>query len=84
MTDEHNNAIEGETALDIMENYCRRQLDDAAVLQGLLNGISSDEPVVLTPKQATDMIVLIGRLVVYTTTVAATTQRVQAREMFEE
>ena len=84
MINEHNNAIEDETALYIMENYCRLQLDDAAALQGLLNGISSDENVVLTPKQATDMIVLIGKLVVYTTTVAATTQRVQARKMFEE
>ena len=84
MTDEHNKAIEGNSALENMENYAQRQLDDAAALQGLLNGISSNEPVVLTPKQVTDMLVLIGNLVVYTTSVSAITQREQAREMLKQ
>ena len=84
MTDEHNKAIEGNSALENMENYAQRQLDDAAALQGLLNGISSNEPVVLTPKQVTDMLVLMGNLVVYTTSVSAITQREQAREMLKQ
>ena len=80
MTDERNNALEGNTSADIMEYYSWLQLDEAAALRGLLNGISSDENVILTPKQVTEMIVLIGKLVVYTTTVVAKTHHMSARE----